>query len=486
VRQYSTDEGNKASGGRVGWITVFSVPYVSESTIYALPVNGFSPVVKTSAGFHIFSNLAERPAAGTVKVAQIMLVNPDPGNRSIDEKNQRLADSLYDALQKGSRFDSLAYLFSNDRTSYSEGGVLQEFGVGTYSGKFEDVAFSLKKNEVSKPFKTEYGIHILKLLDAKPIPASMEDADFSAGLLEKVNATGRSQAAKNVFLKSQLQAFKFKPAPIAEKELFRFTDSSIGSGNIAGLPVTTKTPVFLMGTQTITANDWLNYIKTAKFLQSNENKSYTELLQAFYLAKTEEYIFRNIEKIDPPVKSQLKEFSDANLLFESMEMNVWNKAATDTAGLQAWYNNHKANYKWSESALAALVTCTDTSTLSAVLPALQNNPNAWHELADSYASSMFADSSRFELSQLPLGNETVKEGLVTAPVKNEQDGSYSFAVVFKKMPANEQRSFEDARGFVINDYQLLLEENWVKALRKKYPVTINQPVFAKLVKAPTK
>lgn len=485
VKDYSTDESNKASGGRVGWITVFSVPYPFETIIYELPTGGFSQIVRSSTGFHIFKKMDERPAAGTVKVAQIMLVNPEPGNKGKEEKIKKLADSLYTALQKGARFDTLAEQFSNDRTSYSLGGALPEFGVGTYSGSFEDVAFSLaKKGDISKPFSTEYGIHILQLIEKKPVPSNTDDPEFNSSLAEKVNGSGRSKAAKSVYLKSQMQAFRFKAAPVNQQELFRFTDSSLASANTKTMSVNGKTPVFMLGGKTITASDWLNYVKNEKFLQENQNRSYNDLMQSFYLLKTEEYIQKNIESLDPTTSYQLKDFRDANLLFEAMEKNVWNKAAIDSAGQMALYTRNKTKYKWNESALAAMFTCTDSTIVSSVINSLRNDPLNWHHLTETYSRGLFADSGRYEISQLPTGGKQVTAGSVTTPVKNELDGSYSFAVLFKMLPANEQRSFEDARGFVINDYQQELEEKWVSILKKKYPVKINQPVWTKLLATP--
>jgi len=49
-------------------------------------------------------------------------------------------------------------------------------------------------------------------------------------------------------------------------------------------------------------------------------------------------------------------------------------------------------------------------------------------------------------------------------------------------PNRQPRSFADARGFVINDYQVYLEEKWVAELKKKYPVVINEVVVKSLPK----
>lgn len=44
------------------------------------------------------------------------------------------------------------------------------------------------------------------------------------------------------------------------------------------------------------------------------------------------------------------------------------------------------------------------------------------------------------------------------------------------------RSFNEAKGLVMNDYQTLLEEEWIKGLKKKYPVVIDQKVLATILK----
>ncbi|HUR11749.1 MAG TPA: hypothetical protein VM012_10295, partial [Flavitalea sp.] len=73
------------------------------------------------------------------------------------------------------------------------------------------------------------------------------------------------------------------------------------------------------------------------------------------------------------------------------------------------------------------------------------------------------------------------EGLVTAPVKNETDNSLTFAYIVHMYPDRQKRSFDEARGFVMNDYQNYLEENWIVQLKKKYPVKVNETVFKSLV-----
>jgi peptidyl-prolyl cis-trans isomerase SurA len=67
-------------------------------------------------------------------------------------------------------------------------------------------------------------------------------------------------------------------------------------------------------------------------------------------------------------------------------------------------------------------------------------------------------------------------------VSNENDGSSSFCYITSLHGDNEVRSFEEAKGLVINDYQTFLEEKWLAEQRKKYPVTIDEVVLKSLKK----
>jgi len=65
---------------------------------------------------------------------------------------------------------------------------------------------------------------------------------------------------------------------------------------------------------------------------------------------------------------------------------------------------------------------------------------------------------------------------------NSGDNTTTFVKVLKMFPASQQRSFEEAKGLVINDYQLYLEEQWIQQLKKKYPVKVNEAAFQLLLK----
>src|SRR5690606_11970030 len=93
--------------------------------------------------------------------------------------------------QQGEGFEGLAQQFSEDKSSAAKGGVLQRFGSGQLSSdEFENVAFSLQnKNDISKPFQSQFGWHIVKLIEKHPVQSL---AEMKSDLEEKIRRDERS------------------------------------------------------------------------------------------------------------------------------------------------------------------------------------------------------------------------------------------------------------------------------------------------------
>ena len=99
---------------------------------------------------------------------------------------------------------------------------------------------------------------------------------------------------------------------------------------------------------------------------------------------------------------------------------------------------------------------------------------------DSVGGQIQADSGRFESKQLPGGGH-LEADKFTELVSNP-DKSVQFAYIFRLYKTSSPRTFEEARGLVINDYQNELENQWIDELKKKYPVVIEETVFKALPK----
>jgi len=114
---------------------------------------------------------------------------------------------------------------------------------------------------------------------------------------------------------------------------------------------------------------------------------------------------------------------------------------------------------------------------------VKKNPANWKKITEQFAEKVVADSSRYEWNQLPLApGATPKTGLVTEPLVNKNDNSASFAYIIQVFNDPMPRSYIEAKGLVINDYQDILEKAWIERLKTKYPVVVNQKVLTDISK----
>jgi len=196
-----------------------------------------------------------------------------------------------------------------------------------------------------------------------------------------------------------------------------------------------------------------------------------------------QYYRDHLEEYNEDFRLQMSEFTDGNLFFEIMQQEVWNKAQADSMALLSLYQKNKENYYWKESADAILFFCPDETTAGNLMKELEKDPAGWRRIMEPLRDRVVADSSRFEWSQLPgLNGNAPKAGTHTATVINPTDNTASFAYIFKVYTTASPRSFEEAKGLVMNDYQNILEAEWIKRLRAKYPVKVNQQTLNSLTK----
>lgn len=104
-----------------------------------------------------------------VLVSHIFLLLPQRADAAIQAEKKALIDSLYTVLKGGADFAQLAREYSDDKASAVNGGQLPWIGPGQTLKEFEDVIYGMKKGEVSEPFLSTVGYHIVTLLDERPL-----------------------------------------------------------------------------------------------------------------------------------------------------------------------------------------------------------------------------------------------------------------------------------------------------------------------------
>jgi peptidyl-prolyl cis-trans isomerase SurA len=484
--EYSEDPSASVNKGDIGYITTLVLPYALENTIYTTAVGKNSAPIRSKAGFHIFRNQGERPALGRMKAAQILLAFPPNSTEEQQKEIKKRADSIYNVSTKGGDFKALVAQFSNDNISWHAGGEMIEFGVGQYDLDFEKAAFAIRKDgDISAPVKTSYGYHIIKRLQYKPAVGDTSDAQIKEDMKQRMVQTDRMDVSQKLMYKKVLQLSGFKKHAVNENHLFVIMDSLLQKKSFPVFAdINAKTPLVSFTKKTITVKDLQTYLETIRAYEGvRAGKTDKHLYNEFIETTAFDYYRQHLEEYNKDFAYQLNEFKEGNLLFEIMQGNIWDRASTDSTGLKNYYSAHKEKYVWESSADAIMLTSSSAEAAEEFRSKIKENYKDWKKYIDLSGGKLQGDSGRFELNQIPVvGRTNFTEGLVTANVKNETDNSVTFAYIIKLYPNTEPRAFADARGFVINDYQVFLEEKWIADLKKKYPVKINEAVVKSLPK----
>ena len=239
-----------------------------------------------------------------------------------------------------------------------------------------------------------------------------------------------------------------------------------------------------IGDKKFLVSDWITYAQTFRYKPDGSGiKPYPQLWDEFVEAMALNCYQINLEKYNEEFKDQIKEFEDGNLFFEIMQREVWGPAQSDSAALANYFEKNRSKYNWKQSVDAVIFYAGDMTTAKTFVNELKKSPSSWQDLVSKYEEKIAADSSRFELAQISNpAKQTLQPGTITSPLLNKADNTASFAYIIRNHNNVEPRSFDDARGLVINDYQIELEKNWVEQLKKKYPVVVNEKVLNALIK----
>lgn len=482
----SQDPSAKENKGDLGYFSAFRMVYPFESAAYKTPKGKISNPFRTRFGYHILKVEDIRDNRGEVTVEHIMLLNPKEDKPEENEKVKKTIQDIYKKILQGESFEDLAKQFSDDKSSSTKGGLLNRFGSGQLSSEeFENVAFSLTKaNPISAPFQSKFGWHIVKLIDkfsVKPLD------EVKSELENKISKDDRSRLITNSLNEKLRKKYEIKRDDKLYKTLVKTVTNDFYEDKWE-VPAITKPfdgKLFAINEKTITGTDFLNYIK-AQQKMGNKLKPINKLVDNSYKNfvddKLNSYYNENLESEFPDFAAVMDEYRDGLLLFDLMEKEIWDKSKTDTLGLKSFYDANKINYSWKKRVDVTIASSTNMDAIKKAQKMLKQN-NSLEQIKEKLNTKekvqVMTNTGVFE-----EGNDALPKNLKFEPGVSEiiKEGEYYFVgKVNKVLPAGE-KTLEESKGKVINDYQQFLEQKWVDDLKKEFTVKINQNVFENVKK----
>ena len=156
-------------GGQLGWRKGTQLPQFILELVTKMKPGEVSEPVRTPSGFHIVKLNERRGGEATVIINQIHVrhILMKPNELDDDETVRQKLSKLRERILKGEDFAGIASTASEDPGSAPDGGDLGWTGPGTFVPEFDKAIADLKEKEISEPFKTRYGWHIVQMLGTR-------------------------------------------------------------------------------------------------------------------------------------------------------------------------------------------------------------------------------------------------------------------------------------------------------------------------------
>ncbi len=487
AKQFSDDQPTGTEGGYLGFITAFYLKnfYQIENAAYNTEPGKISEPVRSKFGYHLVKVNEKRPARGQIEAAHILIRVANPTQEAETQAKIRM---IHKELKDGLVFADAARKYSEDETSAFKDGFLGRVVINQYEKTFEETIFRLEKDgDYSIPFRSSIGWHIVQRIKKSPKESLQQ---MERGLKAKIQRDARFKIVQNEFIKKLKTENNFTEIAVAKKLFTHNLDKSFVTTQWkAPAAANQQTPLFRINAEVVSSAEFVQFLSKNVNQRSREGKNGTpeqafeKMYNQFVANKLMEYEERQLPIKYPEFKALMREYQEGILLFEAKNMMVWGKAAKDTVGLQGFYNKNKKNYLWEQRVDVTTYTMSNEHPTKLALArkiARKKNTAKVFSKVNKGEEILKAETKTYEKGQ----NKTVDALAWEKGVMSENiiDGETVSFVKIEQVIKPEPKAFKDARGYVIADYQMFLEEKWIADLKTEYNVKINQDIVNKLIK----
>ena len=479
--KYSIDKPTALRGGLMGWLPVGRFPWAFEKAAYETPVGSVSKPVDSGFGFHLIKVIDERPSRGEVHAAHILKMTRDLPASVVETKKHSI-DSIYNVLKGGADFAEVAKTESEDPGSAQRGGDLGWFGGGVMVAEFDSVAFALADGQISEPFETAFGYHIIKRYGHRDVEPLDQAREKLMALMARDGRVDEPRKARLAKLASQYGFTRMKANSMTLRH--RLSNLPADSAVLATV-ATDEMPLVQMDDNRITVADAFAALNSRSFASGADlaaaiDKSADELFENAVADRA----ITDLSSDNVDYRNLINEYRDGILLFEISNRNVWDKASKDREGLEKFFHKNASRYAWDSPRFKGFIIFAANDSI--LNEAVAYADSVAIEDPEDFVAQMrrhFAKYIKIERVIAAKGENPITDylafGAEKPQAKNQRWSSY---VAYRGRILDKPEEAADVRGAATTDYQALLEKEWLKQLHKRYPVKINKKVLKSIEK----
>lgn len=439
----------------------------------------------------INEELVDREWNRLMKVNDISSIHiPFDLKKSDDSAKEIFANDTLASYQKAMEIYAMCIKDNYFETSKESNVDYKPFDMGivralTTPMSMEDALYEMKVGDISKPIRTQYGYHILKINKQtvenqtaytqqikKNIINRLKQSDpalYYHPILEKMKAENDFLADNQLYLELQKAAEKLYPT--SKEFLSKFE--------------TDKRTLFTADDQVSTVSDFILSLRLrnkGQFILSNEVLD--ESLRLFEYSTLSNLEDRKLEVRHPETNRLLDECRTNLLMLTLTDRGVREKAQSDTIGLKTFFEQNRNKYSWKKPRFKGFVMHAPTVTARENMQKEVENMDL--ESAYAYLNATYLPKNtkpEVKIGRKGLFIEGSDEYIDEIIFKSAKKGTpyleYPRYFVVGKL-INQPEDYTDVLSFVLDDYQKHVEKNWIDSLRKKYTIKVNDKLIKKL------
>ncbi len=498
--------------GDLGYFTVFDMVYPFENAAYSLAVKEVSQPVRTRFGYHIIQILDKAEHFGKVTIQHIWV---NSGNAKAAISN------MYDRLMNGTPFEMVARQ-SEDHSTAETGGYITDANVNQLPAEYVKKITTMQPGEISAPFYTRYGWHIIKLVKKDTLPPfeSMDGYYRQRLTRDPRGESSRRSFAENARKKYGIQDLTTTPVPVKGKrkkgakvemmasldEIRSHLNDSIFQGiwrckdsNFHDLSTVVRMPGKEYNTLDVVRHIRVNQKSESKVsIDRYLQRVYEDFLDSITIA----YADSQLETEYPEFAALVDEYRRGLMIFNYNDQMIWSKAIKDSVGFANFYateskkkslsNPDDSIYFWHTRARVVTFDVADSACLAPekavklVAKALDKK-TASSDIRDLLAKKVNKKKCGAE-EPVTFNVEMVERGRQQLLAKGQwtpgvypvaAKKGYRLVVVEEVLPPMLKGQME-ARGYYLNAWQNEVERQLNDELRSKYNVKINWDAVKKI------
>jgi len=339
--------GNK---GDLGYFSVFDLIYPFENAAYKTQVGTVSLPVRTQFGYHLVWVQDKQPMVAKINISQILLLDSTArfGNMSSNVKEK--LEFIEEAFKNEEKFESIAEKYTDDPLSKQKGGKLEPFAPNRRPGDFIKQCISIENGQITKPFPSVIGWHIIKLNEL--IVPEVKDEDLRHNITNKIQRDQRSAKSVESLIEKLKKEYKYSDkgkndalnfilTKLEKEVIMPSSEDLLAMGGVDKLK-----PVATFANQTVTIKEFIHFLN--RFKGDNLNNQAKSLLNAHFNNFIKDVILKyeleNLANKYPEYNELVLEYHHGMILFEMTNEKIWNVSLKDSVKIDEYYERMKFDH----------------------------------------------------------------------------------------------------------------------------------------------